>query len=435
MSARILLANSQVPFARGGAESLVDGLAAALVERGFEVDRVALPFSLSSRAQLVRSALAWRLLDLEAVEGRPVDLVIATRFPSYLVRHPNKVVWLIHQLRQVYDLEGSRYSDFDDSPRDRRAAEMVRRMDRRTLGEARRRFAISKNVAERLRRFNGLDAEPLYPPSPLAPLLDLASSGEAEGGAGDGGAGDGGAADTADAGAGYVFTAGRLVRPKRFDLLVEAVARGGPDLRAVVAGSGPEADALARLAAERGVGDRVRFAGWVDDEEIARLYRGCRAVFFAPFDEDYGYVTVEAMRAGKPVVTTADAGGALELVRDGVNGFVVEPSPRAVAGALDRLVADAALARRLGEAGRRTVAGIDWDTVVARLTETLPAASAAARVGHRAAGAGTTADEQSSREAPSRGAGTEPSSRAELSSQPESSSAVPSSRGPAAGKD
>jgi glycosyltransferase involved in cell wall biosynthesis len=385
MSARILLLNSQIPFARGGAELLVDGLEAALVERGFEVDRVALPFSLASRPQIVRSALAWRLLDLEAVEGRPVDLVIATRFPSYLVRHPNKVVWLIHQLRQVYDLEGGRFSDFDDSPRDRRAAEMVRRMDRRTLGEARRLFTISKNVAERLRRFNGLEAEPLYPPSPLAPLL--------EAGIGDvGGGHDGG-------GGGYVFTAGRLVRPKRFELLIEAVARAGPGLSAVVAGSGPEADPLARLAAERGVGDRVRFAGWVDDAELARLYRGCRAVYFAPVDEDYGYVTVEAMLAGKPVVTTSDAGGALELVRDGVNGCVVEPTPRAVAGALDRLAADPGLARRLGVAGRRTVAGIDWDAVVARLTETLPgtAAPAAARVGHGAAGAETTAAEPSSR--------------------------------------
>lgn len=373
MSARILLLNSQIPFARGGAELLVDGLAAALVERGFEVDRVALPFSLASRPQLVRSALAWRLLDLDGVEGRPVDLVIATRFPSYLVRHPNKVVWLIHQLRQVYDLAGSRYSDFDDSPRDRRAAEMVRRMDRRTLGEARRLFTISKNVAERLRRFNGLDAEPLYPPSPLAPLLD---GGEGAGDeVGEGGGGSDGESGSQDNTGGYVFTAGRLVRPKRFELLIEAVARAGGGLSAVIAGSGPEADALARLAAEHGVADRVRFAGWVDDAELARLYRGCRAVYFAPFDEDYGYVTVEAMRAGKPVVTTSDAGGALELVRDGVNGFVVEPSPRAVAAALDRLAADAALARRLGEAGRRTVAGIDWNTVVARLTETLPDAA------------------------------------------------------------
>lgn len=359
MSARILLLNSQIPFARGGAELLVDGLAAALVERGFEVDRVALPFSLASRPQLVRSALAWRMLDVEAVEGRQVDLVIATRFPSYLVRHPNKVVWLIHQLRQVYDLSGGRYSDFDGSPRDRRAAEMVRRMDRRTLGEARRLFTISKNVAERLRRFNGLDAEPLYPPSPLAPLLDAAPA----------------EAEEPGAAGGYVLTAGRLVRPKRFELLIEAVARAGGGLSAVIAGSGPEADALARLAAERGVADRVRFAGWVDDAELAGLYRGCRAVYFAPFDEDYGYVTVEAFRAGKPVVTTSDAGGSLELVRDGVNGYVVEPSPRAVAAALDRLAADGALARRLGDAGRRTVAGIDWDTVVARLTETLPDAA------------------------------------------------------------
>lgn len=417
MSARILLLNSQIPFIRGGAEALVDGLAAVLVERGFEVDRVELPFSLASREQMIKSALAWRLLDLEAVEGRPVDLVIATRFPSYLVRHPNKVVWLIHQLRQVYDLKGGRFSDFDDSPRDRRAAEMVQRMDRRTLGEARRLFAISKNVAERLRRFNGLEAETLYPPSPLAPLLTAPQADERA---------------AADPRPPYVFTAGRLVRPKRFELLIEAVARAGPGLSAVVAGSGPEADALARLAAERGVGDRVRFAGWVDDAELARLYRGCRAVYFAPVDEDYGYVTVEAMLAGKPVVTTSDAGGALELVRDGVNGCVVEPTPRAVAGALDRLAADPGLARRLGVAGRRTVAGIDWDAVVARLTETLPgtAAPAAARVGHGAAGAGTTTAEpsspaeQQSRAEPLSGGGTGPSTPPESSGPAAPSSPV-----------
>ncbi|HEX2164716.1 MAG TPA: glycosyltransferase family 4 protein, partial [Thermoanaerobaculia bacterium] len=334
MSARVLLVNSQIPFARGGAESLVAALGAALAERGFEVDRVALPFSLSSREQLVRSAMAWRMLDLAAVEGRPIDLVIATRFPSYLVRHPNKVVWLIHQLRQVYDLAGSRYSDFDDSPRDRRAAEMVRRMDRRGLGEARRLFAISKNVAARLERHNGLTAEALYPPSPLAELLAGAAAEEA--------------ADDAVEAAPYVFTAGRLVRPKRFDLLIEALAKSGGGWTAVVAGTGPEAAALARLAAERGVADRVRFAGWAADAEVARLYRRCRAVYFAPFDEDYGYVTVEAMRAGKPVVTTADAGGALEFVADGVNGLVAEPSPRAVAAALDRLAEPA---------GERGIAG------------------------------------------------------------------------------
>ncbi len=343
MAARICICNSQIPFARGGAEMLVDALRDALVERGFEVDVVALPFSLASRPQLLRSALAWRLLDLEAVEGRPIDRVICTRFPSYLVRHPHKVVWLVHQLRQVYDLAGTRWSDFDGSPRDRRAVEMVREMDRRTLAEARARFAISRNTAERLARYNQLDAEVLYPPSKLAPHL---------------GPGDDG---------GYLFAPGRLVRTKRFDLLLRALAKV-PGLPCVVAGSGPDAAALAALAGELGLGERVRFAGWVDDAEMGRLYRGCRAVFFAPFDEDYGYVAAEAMACGKPVVTTLDAGGVLELVRDGVHGLVAEPTPGGVAAALGRLAGDPARAAALGAAGRRTVAGIDWDHVVERLT-------------------------------------------------------------------
>ena len=341
---RILICNSQVPFARGGAELLVDSLAAELVARGFEVDRVALPFSLSSRARLLESALAWRLLDVEAVERRPVDLVIATRFPSYLVRHPNKVVWLIHQLRQVYDLKGTPYSDFDDAePRDAQAAEMVRAMDRRTLSEARRLYAISANTAGRLERFNGLAAEVLYPPPPLAGALTPGDYGD------------------------YVFTAGRLEPTKRFELLVEALVHA-PAARAVVAGTGSQAEALARRAADLGVAGRVRFAGWVDDGEMARLYRGCRAVFYAPWDEDYGYVTVEAMRCAKPVVTSGDAGGVLEFVRDGGNGFVCEPKPRPLGRALAALTADEALARRLGEAGRRTVEAITWDRVVERLT-------------------------------------------------------------------
>ena len=69
--------------------------------------------------------LAWRLLDLSEVDGQRIDLVIATRFPSYLVKHPNKVVWLVHQLRQAYDLHGTRYSDFAPAGRDARVVENV----------------------------------------------------------------------------------------------------------------------------------------------------------------------------------------------------------------------------------------------------------------------------------------------------------------------
>lgn len=344
MSGRVLLLNSQIPFSLGGAELLVDSLGDELERRGWQVDRVRLPFSLSSRRQLLRSAVAWRLLDLESVEGRSVDLVIATRFPSYLARHRRKVVWLIHQLRQVYDLQGTRYSDFDPAvPLDARSMEMVRAMDRRGLSEARRRFAISGNTADRLRRHNDLRAEVLYPPPPLADALGPGETGD------------------------YLFTAGRLERTKRFDLLLRALVHA-PEARAVVAGTGPEAEPLARLAAELGVAERVRFAGWVDDAEMARLYRGCRGVFYAPYDEDYGYVTVEALRCAKPVVTTADAGGVLEFVEDGVDGRVCPPEPRALGRALGELAADAELARRLGAAGPERVEGITWDRVIERLT-------------------------------------------------------------------
>lgn len=338
---RVLVCGVQVPFVFGGAEILVRSLADELGRRGCEVDTVALPFTWPDRTQLFKSCLSWRLLDLTEVEGRRIDLVIATRFPSYVVKHPNKVVWLVHQLRQAYDLEGTRYSDFGPSPRDRRVVEMLRAMDRRTLSEARRVFSISKNVAERLERHNGLKIDTLYPPPRLAGSLRPGPYGD------------------------YVFTVGRLNRIKRFDLLVRAMKHTATPVRAIIAGDGPERAALAELARKLGVEHRVELLDWVDDEKLVDLYAGCLAVFYAPFDEDYGYVTVEALKAEKPVITTRDSGGVLEFVDDGRTGFVAAPdAPAEIAARLDRLYADRELARAMGRAGAPKAAGIDWDHVV-----------------------------------------------------------------------
>jgi glycosyltransferase involved in cell wall biosynthesis len=342
----ICIVNTQVPFARGGAERLVDSLARELRGRGFTVDTVALPFHWPDRVDLLKSALAWRLIDLTAAGGRKVDRVIATRFPSYAVKHPNKVVWLVHQLRQVYDLLGSRYSDFAaERPRDRRAMEMVRAIDRRTLAEARAVYTISANVADRLRRGSDLAAEVLYPPPPADGAFHPGEFGD------------------------YVFAIGRLDRLKRFDLLIRAVAAAEAPVRCRIAGTGPEEGALRDLAARLGVADRVELLGWVEDAAAADLYAGSLAVFYAPFDEDYGYVTIEAFRAGKPVVTAADAGGVLEFVEDGVTGFVCPPdAPRDMGARLDLLFRDRERARALGAAGAERVAGIGWDRVIAALT-------------------------------------------------------------------
>ncbi len=348
MSLRIAICAAQVPFTRGGAEVLYESLRDELVLRGHRAEIVALPFNWQSRLAILKSALAWRMVDLSDAAGEPIDLVIATRFPSYVVRHPRKVVWLIHQFRQIYDLRGGPFSDFGSRAEDDEVATMIRALDARTLGEARARFAISKNVAERLRRENALDAEPLYPPPKLGEKYRSGPYGDT------------------------VVTVGRLDALKRFDLLLRALPHCRRPVRAVIAGEGPDAPRLAALTAELGLTERVAFPGRIDDHRLVELYAGALAVFYAPLDEDYGYVTVEAFRSQRPVITTADAGGVLEFVRDGVNGFVVPAgSPGEIATRLDRLFDDRELAATLGRAGANTVASIGWDRVVERLLGTV----------------------------------------------------------------
>lgn len=344
MSLRICVCGVQTPFTYGGAEILVRSLVEQLQARGHQAEAVNLPFTWPDRTQLFKSCLAWRMLDLTEVEGTKIDLVIATRFPSYVVKHPNKAVWLVHQLRQAYELAGTTYSDFKGTPRDRRVTGMLRAMDTRTLAEARRVFTISKNVATRLERNTGLRAEALYPPPRLTGSIRPGPFGD------------------------YVLTVGRLNQIKRFDLLVRAMKQTRSGVRCLIAGTGPERDDLLALIARLGVGDRVEILEGASDERVVELYAGALAVYYAPFDEDYGYVTVEAFQAGKPVVTLADAGGVLEFVRDGENGFVCPPGALGeVARRFDRLYEDREEARRLGEAGARQVRDVHWDEVIARL--------------------------------------------------------------------
>lgn len=339
MSKRILICATQVPFVRGGAELLVEGLRDALRERGHSVDVVSLPFAWQPHELIGRAALAWRLLDLTSVDATPVDQVICTKFPSYAVRHPNKVVWLVHQHRQIYDWYGTPFSDFANTPEDRAVRDMVLRIDRRMLGEARRRYTISRNVGARLQRFNGLDSAPLYPPSRYAGRLRAGPYGE------------------------YLLSDARLDAAKRIDLLLRALAQTRTAARCVVVSAGPERARLEALARDLGLGERVQFRGYVPDAELIDLYAGARAVYYAPIDEDYGFTTVQALAAARPVVTTTDAGGVLEFVSDGVNGFVVAPDPAPIAERIDALAADAGLAARMGATGPACVAAISWDRV------------------------------------------------------------------------
>ena len=161
---RIVICTMQVPFVRGGAEVLVQSLQRELVARGHQADIVQLPLNWQSKAGLLRGYLMWRMLDLSAIEGQQVDMLIPTKFPSFVVQHSNKVTWLVQQLRQIYDLYGTKFSVYGHQEQDRPFQKMVQRADTQTLSESRRLFAISQTVADRLAHYNGLRAEVLYPP-------------------------------------------------------------------------------------------------------------------------------------------------------------------------------------------------------------------------------------------------------------------------------
>jgi glycosyltransferase involved in cell wall biosynthesis len=337
--ARILVATAQVPFASGGAERHARGLVRELGAAGHEVDLVQLPFKWYPREEIVTSALAWRLLDLSEADGRRVDLVIPMKFPSYLVRHENKVVWLIHQFRQAYDRFGTADSDFDAGERDTRWRELIRCADAAGLGEARKVFTNSRNTADRLEKFNGIAGEPLYHPPPLAGRHRAGEMGR------------------------FALVAGRLDRWKRIDLAIEGAARGG--FRLAVAGAGPDRGRLERVAREARAD--VEWKGAVSDEELIDLYASCGAVVFTPADEDYGYIALEAFLSGKPVVTCADSGGPLEFVADGENGRVVSADAAAIGEATRALLDSPPLARAMGERGRERAARITWRSAIEAL--------------------------------------------------------------------
>jgi len=275
----------------------------------------------------------WRLLDLEEADGRRIELVIATKFPSYVVRHPNKVVWLVHQFRQAYELDRTALGQFGESAEDRAIRRKVQQLDRVALGEARKVFATSQNVAERLQRSTGIVAEVMpHPPQELDYRCDEYGD--------------------------FVLSVGRLDRSKRIDLLIEAAVKS--DTPVVIAGDGPDRERLESLA-----DGNVRFAGRVSEEELADLYARCLAVYYAPVDEDFGMVPYEAFLADKPVVTTTDAGGPLEIVTDRVTGLVCRPRAEELAAAFTRL--NPADAKTWGRAGHELAERVNWDSTIERL--------------------------------------------------------------------
>ena len=341
----VVVCEAQVPFVHGGAELHVRGLVDHLRRRGYRAERVSVPFKWYPKDELLAQIAAWRMIDLSESNGERIDLAIATKFPTYFARHPNKITWLFHQYRAIYDLCGTPYSEFTNAEADVRLRDRLIALDGSGLRESRAIFSNARNTADRLARYNGLTADALYHPPPLAGRLNAGAFGD------------------------YFLSVGRLEGNKRVDLIIRALGHVDRRWRLVVVGDGPLRERLEALAATSGVADRVTFTGPIDEAALVTLYAGAAAIVFPPFDEDYGYITLEAFLSHKPVVTTSDAGGPLEFVTDGVTGAVAAPDPESLGAAMSHAVSDPRRAAAMGDAGYERVRGISWDAAIDRIIQ------------------------------------------------------------------
>jgi glycosyltransferase involved in cell wall biosynthesis len=342
---RILICTTQVPFTTGGAESHVEGLRHALIEAGHRAETVALPFKWYPPTEIMRSAMAWRLLDLAAANGQNVDLVVGMKFPAYLVEHANKVLWILHQHRSAYNLWGTQFDDLSTYPEGPRVREWIKHCDEKFIPAAKKVFANSRTVADRLRSYNHLDSEVLYHPPPLADRLKSGTQRD------------------------FIFCPSRMEPQKRQELLIEAMKYVRAPVKAVFAGNSSDPKHYQSLIKQHAVADRVCVRGFVSDDELIDLYASALAVAYLPFDEDYGYVTLQSMLAAKPVIVPTDGGGATEFVEDGVTGSIVKPDPQAIAESIDQLHSDRERARRIGEQARDRIssANLSWSNVVGKI--------------------------------------------------------------------
>jgi glycosyltransferase involved in cell wall biosynthesis len=348
---RVAVLHPQTAFVRGGAETHAEGLVRALRAAGHDADLVQIAGKWYPASQLAHQMAVWRSFDITESNGLKVDAVIGLKFPAYLVEHERKIVWLMHQHRTAYELwDHPVYADLSRQEDGPAVRDMVWNADRLAMNEAKRVFTNSKNVKDRLWSSLRIPAEVLYHPSPVMERLIAEPSGPL---------GE------------YVVFPSRMEGLKRQSLVVEAMKDVKSPVTLVLVGKGPDEQALRDQVERLGLQQRVRFEIDVTDDRLYQLYEGALAVYYGPFDEDYGYVTLEGFAADRPVVTLSDSGGPLEFVVDGQTGLVASPEPTSIAEAFDRLHADRDLASRLGAAGNSLVRAEvpRWPDVVARLLD------------------------------------------------------------------
>lgn len=346
---KILVTSVQVPFIRGGAELHAKNLTNALIERGHEAEIVTIPFNDSPLHVISDHIVASRMFSIDHMWAGKMDLCIGLKFPSYFMPHSNKVIWALHQHRAAYDLFDTEFSNIKNNSEGNRIKRIITQADKTYLAEAKRVYANSRNVSNRMQKYNGITSTPLYHPCPDMDQFYCDSYED------------------------YILMPSRINITKRQKLAVEAMKYTKSNLKLYIVGGADnkivENDLLDTIKAHK-VEHKVRYLGHISQEEKFNLYANARAVMFIPLDEDYGYITLEAMAASKPVITATDSGGPLEFIDHDLSGYVSEANPREIAKRVDML-ADQSLAETMGAKAKQklTTMNISWDNVVKELTK------------------------------------------------------------------
>ena len=346
---KIIVTTTQALFQTGGAEFLTQNLVAALRNANHEVDIINIPTVDIPVGLVEHQIVAVRLMEIEKTWAGRSDLCIGLKFPAYYIRHSNKVLWVLHQYRAAYDLWESDLNIMHQHPDGKRIKNIVINADNTYLRETKKIYTIAENVSKRLDKYNHLDSTCLYHPCPDMEKFYCENYDD------------------------YILMPSRINITKRQMLAVEALAQTKSNIKLYIVGKAENDNnliMLKQLIKDRNLTNRIKIFGHVSQEEKFKLYANARAVMFIPYDEDYGYITLEGMSASKPVITTTDSGGPLEFIINDKTGKIAEPNPADLARVIDELASSASYADKLGTAAKKHLRDMDitWDNVIKELT-------------------------------------------------------------------
>ncbi|WP_455437067.1 glycosyltransferase family 4 protein [Hungatella hathewayi] len=377
-----VVAPSPVPFKIGGMENLAWGLCDAINQyTDHQAELIKLPSRENNFWDLIETYYSYYKVDLSYY-----DCVISTKYPSWMVKHQNSICYMVHTLRGLYDTYHLMNQPFEVDASNPYIKNILCYMEQNTLAKDLDEFfeivfalrEPNKNIPDKYFEFPGpfirkiihfmdqwalssknvtniyaisntiknrteyfppsVPVTVIYPPA----VLKKISFGDYK----------------------YIFIISRLDSPKRIDMLIQAMKWVKSDIKLFIAGTGPEEKKLKKLAAKD---HRINFLGFINDEEVDIYYSNCLFVPYFPYDEDYGYITLEAMLHKKAVLTTNDAGGPGEFVLNGKNGFITRFSEKEIAEKIDYLAQNPAIAQKMGENAFESVKSITWEKVTEEL--------------------------------------------------------------------